>query len=63
MNLQRLVRSRRRALGLSQSALARMLGWDQAQVSRLENGHVANLTAATRRKIAKALRVKLNDPI
>jgi transcriptional regulator with XRE-family HTH domain len=63
MNLQRLVKSRRRALGLSQSGLARLLGWDPAQVSRLENGHVANPTAATRKKLAKALRVKLSDPM
>lgn len=62
MNLQRLVKSRRRALGLSQADLARLMDWDPAQVSRLENGHT-NLTAATRKKLAKALRVKLSDPM
>ncbi len=36
--LGRMIRERRLAMGLSQSALARALDWDHAHVSRIESG-------------------------
>ena len=54
------VRTKRKALGLSQEDLAYALKMDQAYISRIELGQM-NVTLDTADEITKALGVKLAD--
>ena len=54
------VRTKRKALSLSQEDLAYALKMDQAYISRIELGQM-NVTLDTADEIAKALGVKLAD--
>lgn len=56
-----LIRDRRRALGLSQSALARRLEMDQTYLSRLERGAVELPQRATLEKLGAALGITLPE--
>lgn len=60
MKLHTTVKRRRKALGLTQAELGGRFGWDRSQVCRLERGHVKP-TLETRRKLAKALGLKLAE--
>jgi transcriptional regulator with XRE-family HTH domain len=53
----RYVRKRRRALDLSQRALAQAIGQDQAYISKLEGGHLSGITIQTLERLADALGV------
>lgn len=49
------LQDRREQLGLSQRALARMVGWPQSRMSDLERGVVANPSIDTYARWAKCL--------
>jgi transcriptional regulator with XRE-family HTH domain len=53
------IRLRRLELRMSQEDLGKQLGQDQAYVSRLERGLIADITVGTFERLAKALQVKL----
>ena len=52
----------RRAQGIAQSALAKQAGCTQTAVSMMENGKADALSRETIAKIAKILKVELDDP-
>jgi transcriptional regulator with XRE-family HTH domain len=55
----RRIASRRALLGLSGGAFAARIGVSRVSLSRIENGHVENINAATLAKIAAELGVTM----
>jgi transcriptional regulator with XRE-family HTH domain len=53
------IRLRRLELRMSQEELGKCLGQDQAYVSRLERGLIADITVGTFERLARALQVRL----
>jgi putative transcriptional regulator len=58
LDLER-IRLRRLQLRLTQGELGKMIGQDQAYISRLERGHFDDITVSTLEKLARALRVSV----
>jgi transcriptional regulator with XRE-family HTH domain len=57
MNLSEAIKSRRKALDLTQEELAEKLGVNTSYIGQLESGHRTGLTANMLFKLAKALEV------
>jgi len=53
----RRVRTKRRELDMSQADLGKTIGKDQAYISKLERGIIAEITVNTLERLAKTLRV------
>ena len=57
------IRLRRLELRLSQKALGEAIGQDQAYMSRVENGIITDVTAETLARIARVLKVPMEQLI
>lgn len=55
------IRENRKAAGLTQKELARLVGTKQSVISRLENAEYAGHTVAMLKKIATALNIRLEE--
>ena len=55
------IRLRRLELRLSQEALGKAVGQDQAYISRLETGRITDFTAVTLARLARTLKVQMED--
>ena len=60
-NLQRVLRRRRKALGLTQQQLAKLAGTTRGHVAQLEIGIRTNPSLSVLKRLARALRVPLID--
>jgi DNA-binding XRE family transcriptional regulator len=55
------IRKRRRELDMSQEALGKAVGQDQAYISHIERGRITDITATSLAKIARALHVSMEE--
>jgi len=55
------IRKRRRELDISQEALGKAVGQDQAYISNIEHGRIKDITAGSLAKIARALQVSMEE--
>lgn len=55
------MRERRKQLGLSQQALARLLGLPQSKISELERDVRSDMLLSTARHVARALHMSLDE--